>query len=632
MTRTEGPSVAYLQKRLAREKVARETAELLLESKSRALYEANQKLAQTNEQLDVLVQERTSALLAEKEKALGTAQHLMTTLERLELVLTATRALSWTYDITNRQFQRVHGDEKILSIDTGHWISIDALSDYVHPHDVDHFRSAFFGDIEACSKIEFRLRLRTSRGDYRWFSLNACMPDSDQHLPLLVGSLIDIHEQAVREEQAWTLANIDSLTQVANRYYFEHLFFEATREILKKGSAFSLVLIDINEFKLLNERFGQHTADQALRRLAQLLQEQFGNVAKIARLAADEFILLCADHISLPQVFDITQRFIKSVDHFILAENERVAITLSAGVACFPEHGHSLDELLQAAQTANQQGKQSRYSEPSSVLYHAGLDAERQRHRLVRHCLESAVMNDEFSFALEPLVSPEGRWLGAEALLRWENAPESCSTQEFILVAESCGLIFPIGEWVIRHGIQKLQELRAGYPDFGLSINISAAQFQHQDIALLIEQAGASISCDLSHLTIEVTESLFLDDIKRVRTSLNRIKDLGCRIAVDDFGSGYSSLSYVQQLPIDYIKIDKSFTDQIKESNSSENIVRAIIDMGHSIGSKIIAEGVENQWQVDRLKALHCDALQGYFFARPMNTPTFLTALAQHHS
>ena len=162
---------------------------------------------------------------------------------------------------------------------------------------------------------------------------------------------------------------------------------------------------------------------------------------------------------------------------------------------------------------------------------------------------------------------------------------------------------------------------------FGLSINVSAAQFQHQDIALLIEQSASGRDCDLSRLTIEVTESLFVDDINRVRSSLNRIKALGCGIAIDDFGSGYSSLSYVQQLPIDHIKIDKRFIDQIREDDSRENIVQAIIDMGHSMGSKIVAEGVETQWQAERLRELNCDGMQGYFFARPMAAAQLLAEL-----
>jgi diguanylate cyclase (GGDEF)-like protein len=627
MTSADVPSISYLNKRLARERVAREQAEQLLESKSRALYEANQNLANTNERLDVLVQERTCALLAEKEKAQGIAKHLTTTLERLELVLTATKALSWTYDIQERKFQQTHGDRNILSIETEHWVPLASLRDYLHPNDLHAFDEAFLGDAYLRPSMELRLRLRNEAGAYRWFSMNACVSRSETNQPLLVGSLIDINDQAVREEQAWSLANIDNLTQVANRYYFEQLFAQTQAKAQDLQRPFTLAMIDINEFKLINESFGQRTADQALQRLAELLQEHFDGSATVARLAADEFTILFRVEVAPSVAVSQIETLIGSVDHFILGSNERVAITLSAGAACFPEHGASMDSLLQAVQTANQQSKQSRYSQPTCVVYRSELDVKRQRHLFIRQLLEVAVRNQEFSFVLQPIVSPRGRWVAAEALLRWTRSPSDCSTQEFISVAEACGLILPIGEWVIYAALQQLEELHRSNPRFGLSINVSAAQFQHQDIALLIKQAASGRSCDLSRLTVEVTESLFVDDINRVRSSLNGIKALGCGIAIDDFGSGYSSLSYVQQLPIDHIKIDKRFIDQIREDDSRENIVRAIIDMGHSMGSKIVAEGVETQWQAERLGELNCDGMQGYFFARPMPPAQLLSEL-----
>jgi len=629
MTGADVPSAGYLGKRLAREKSAREQAEHLLESKSRALYEANQNLARTNERLDVLVQERTAALLAEKEKAQSTAQHLSTTLERLELVLTATKALSWTYAIEERKFQLTHGDPTILSVETDQWVPLETFQSYVHPNDLDAFLEAFLRDTHLRQTIELRLRLRNKAGSYRWFSMNACVSRSETNEPLLVGSLIDINDQAVREQQAWILANIDNLTQVANRYYFEQLFVQAQTKARELQRPFTLALIDINEFKLLNEGFGQRTADRALQRLAELLQEHFDDSATVARLAADEFILLFRVEVAPGAAVRQIESLIKSVDHFNLSGNERVAINLSAGAACFPDHGASMDALLQAVQTANQQSKQSRYSQPKCVVYHSQLDLKRQRHRIIRHSLQVAVQSEEFSFVLQPIVSPRGRWVAAEALLRWTKAPSGCSTQEFISVAESCGLILPMGEWVIRAAVKLLEELSRINPRFGLSINVSAAQFQHQDIALIIAQSASGVSCDLSRLTIEVTESLFVDDINRVRSSLNSIKALGCGIAIDDFGSGYSSLSYVQQLPIDHIKIDKRFIDQIKESDGRENIVQAIIDMGHSMGSRIVAEGVETQWQAERLRELNCDGMQGYFFARPMAPAQLLAELHQ---
>ena len=164
-------------------------------------------------------------------------------------------------------------------------------------------------------------------------------------------------------------------------------------------------------------------------------------------------------------------------------------------------------------------------------------------------------------------------------------------------------------------------------PDFWLSINVSAIQFQHHDIAAKLEVVKAQTGADLSQLTVEVTESLFLDNLDRVQRNLNAIKKLGCKIAIDDFGSGYSSLSYVQRLPIDYIKIDKAFIDNIADSVDSQNIARAIVSMSHSMVRKVVAEGVENQSQADALRELGCDALQGYLFAQPLMVDAFMQQL-----
>ena len=620
----------YLRKRLEREKAARVQAEGLLESKSRELFEVNQILERSNEQLDAQVQQRTSALQAQTKLAEDNASRLHTTIERLEIILTAARAVSWTYHINDHTFRVNGGDTNLLQFKLAEVVDFKKLKDALHPDDYALFRETFSELSYLKTKIDIRIRFKDQNDQYRWFALSAVMSRSETQDPILLGALIDVQEHVKREEEAWALSNIDSLTQVANRHYFEQLFARAKQEAQVSGTGFTLGLVDINEFRLINESFGQRTADWALQALADLLLDRFEDKASVARLAADEFVILFDQDIKAKHAFDHLERLVTSIDHFELNNRERVAITLSAGAACFPHDGQNFDNLLQAVQTANQQSKQSRFSSPKCVMYHPGMDVSRQRDRNIRQNLHRAVTQNEFSLALQPLATNDGKWLAAEALLRWTKGPRDCSTSDFIHVAESCGLILPIGEWVIKSAIQQLGAIQKINPDFWLSMNISPAQFQHQDLAFTIEEAAAGIEVDLSRLAIEVTESLFLDDLTRVQNSLDRIKALGCSIAIDDFGSGYSSLSYVQQLPIDYIKIDKRFVDQITEHPESQNIAKAIIDMSHSLNSKVVAEGVETRLQVEALAALNCDVMQGYYFARPMASEQFLEELKQH--
>ena len=627
---SENKDSSYLRKRLEREKAARVQAEGLLESKSRELFEVNQILERSNEQLDEQVQQRTSALQAQTKLAEDNANRLNAAVERLEIILTAARAVSWTYDINHHTFRVNGGDTGLLKFQLNEVVDFKKLKEALHPDDHALFRETFSELSYLKSKIDIRLRFKDRDDKYRWFALSAVMSRSETQDPILLGALIDVQEHVQREEEAWALSNIDSLTQVANRHYFEQLFASAKQEAQDYGTGFTLGLVDINEFRLINESFGQRTADWALQALADLLLDRFEGKASVARLAADEFVILFHRDIKATLAFDHLEQLVTSIDHFELNNGERVAITLSAGAACFPHDGQNFDNLLQAVQTANQQSKQSRFSSPKCVMYHPGMDVSRQRDRTIRQNLHRAVTQNEFSFALQPLATKDGKWLAAEALLRWTKGPRDCSTLDFINVAESCGLILPIGEWVIKSAIQQLSAIQKIKPDFWLSINISPAQFQHQDLASTIEEAAFGKEVDLSRLAIEVTESLFLDDLTRVQNSLDRIKALGCSIAIDDFGSGYSSLGYVQQLPIDYIKIDKRFVDQITEHPESQNIAKAIIDMSHSLHSKVVAEGVETLLQVEALAALNCDVLQGYYFARPMAPEQFLAELKQN--
>jgi diguanylate cyclase (GGDEF)-like protein len=626
---TEDPKVGYLKKRLELEKSARKQAESLLESKSRELFEINKILERSNEQLDEQVQQRTSALQGQTKLAEDNAARLNSAVERLELILTAARAVSWTYDIRQHTFRVNGGNSSLLPFTVDEAVELKTLRKYLHPNDYGLFRESFSELSVLKTGIDIRLRFKDQKDQYRWFALSALMSQSEAQDPILLGALIDVQEHVQREEEAWALSNIDSLTQVANRHYFEQLFTKAKQEAQSNNTVFTLGLVDINEFRLINESFGQRTADWTLQALSDLLIDRFEDKASVARLAADEFVILFHREVKATQAYDDLERLVISIDHFELNNGERVAITLSAGAACFPHDGQNFDNLLQAAQTANQQSKQSRFSSPKCVMYHPGMDISRQRDRTIRHNLHRAVAQNEFSLALQPLAAGDGSWLAAEALIRWTKSPRDCSTQDFINVAESCGLILPVGDWVIESAVAQLSAIQAIDPEFWLSINISPAQFQHQDLASTIEEAASGFKVDLSRLAIEVTESLFLDDLTRVQNSLDRIKALGCTIAIDDFGSGYSSLGYVQQLPIDYIKIDKRFIDQITEHPESQNITKAIIDMSHSLKSKVVAEGVETKLQADALAALNCDAMQGYYFARPMTPELFLKELKE---
>jgi len=373
---------SYLRKRLEREKSAREQAELLLETKSSELFEVNQRLERVNENLDELVKQRTKALQEQSHRAEQTSHHLKTTLDRLDLVLTATNAISWTFYIQSQQMELTHGNEAITALTANQLIPLETFLEYIHFEDQEALRHALLSDAYLRSRFDLRVRMRNGRQGHQWFSVNGCLSRSEQDEPILVGSLIDVHTQVQNEQEAWRLANIDALTQVANRYQFERLFEIAKKEAHQRYGNFTLALFDINEFKLINDSFGTRIADATLRTLGSQLRTFFDEMGSVARLAADEFVVLFDQGVTANDAFKKCEQLLQSMDHITVESGDTVAVSLSSGLACYPTDGTNIDALIQAIQTANHHSKQSRYGKPECVMFHPGMSFHRQRARV----------------------------------------------------------------------------------------------------------------------------------------------------------------------------------------------------------------------------------------------------------
>jgi EAL domain-containing protein (putative c-di-GMP-specific phosphodiesterase class I) len=254
------------------------------------------------------------------------------------------------------------------------------------------------------------------------------------------------------------------------------------------------------------------------------------------------------------------------------------------------------------------------------VLYNAAIERERFREKDIRSALKAAIENRSFDLAFQPIISNESDgFVGCEALFRWPEMIGKWETQEVIDVAENSGLILDIGEQVIDMAFAKLSRLSEMGIKKWVGINISPLQFQFQDIPQIISKALIKYNVEPAMLVVEVTENIFLENITRVAAILNQLSKMGVRIAIDDFGSGYSSLRYVQMLPIDKIKIDKAFIDHVGSSVESQGIVKAVVNMSHSMNYKVVAEGVETEEQLEVLKNMGCDYIQGYYFSKPVS-------------
>ena len=411
------------------------------------------------------------------------------------------------------------------------------------------------------------------------------------------------------------LARHDSLTDLPNRRYFRELAAQTLERAARTGTSFAVFAIDLDDFKPVNDVYGHAAGDSLIRsagqRTAALLEE--GDI--LARLGGDEFALITvarARSETAARLAILVQAALGTPTRFGDVELQTNA---SIGIAIYPDHGDDIDTLLRHADTAMYRAKA--VGKGISLFFEPAMNAELESRRRLESRLRLAPENGSLSLHYQPLVSSGDRQpVGFEALLRWEDDElGGVQPSEFIPVAESTGLIVPIGRFVLEQACHDA----AAWPDpLRVAVNLSALQFTRGGLVDTVRLALARSGLPGERLELEITESLLLDDRERTLSTLTELRRLGVRIAMDDFGSGYSSLGYLQSFKFDKIKIDRSFVSDIGNGLQDAGILRAAIAMGQCLGMCVVAEGVETDTQAELLAGLECDELQGYLIARPM--------------
>lgn len=432
-------------------------------------------------------------------------------------------------------------------------------------------------------------------------------------------------------EQVRYVANHDSLTGLPNRLMFKEYLDRATAEARRNLHGMSVLFLDLDNFKRVNDTLGHQIGDKLLEGVADRLSHQLRETdvlsrsakkeatSVIARLAGDEFILLLPKTTGPGEAQQVARRIIKAlVEPFVIYKQE-IYISASIGIALYPTDGTNVDELLKSADIAMYHAKKlgrNNYQYYSDELNKAALEKLEIESRLRR-----AVENNDLELYYQPQMElATGRICGVEALLRW-NDPElgQVPPDKFVYVAEEFGLIVPISEWVIYEACRQARQWLDRYPDsITMSINISAVHFNGYNLESVIAEALQATGLEPQYLDLELTETSILDDPNQAIETLNNFKKMGLHVSLDDFGTGYSSLSYLMKLPLDKLKIDQSFIRGMEKDDRGTSIVEAIIAMSHSLGLTVIAEGVEEEVHVDLLREMKCDILQGYYISRPM--------------
>ena len=548
---------------------------------------------------------------------------------RLSVSLQATQIAIWDWDIKRDRWyasriyytslgylpHRGRGDREV-------WI------ERVHPEDRARVRDIIEKAMTGASVLyEYEARLRHANGSYRWMQVRgvAIEHNAQGMATRMLGVRQDITEKKLADERIERLAHYDTLTGLPNRTLLNERMPNAFTQARLDGESMAVLVVDVDNFKNINDTFGHGIGDDLLVEVAQRLETLARGEDMIARIGGDTFVMVLAGG-TIAQATNMAQRVIEVLSTPFRTQQLELMVTSSIGVALLPAHGSDFDTLLKCADGAMHRAKQqgrSRY-----VVFSEEMHIRAARNLIVETELRHAIDRGELYLHYQPQISlTDGRLTGAEALLRWNNPNLGLvSPAEFIPITEDSGQILKIGSWVLRSAVEQLRNwLAQGVPPLSLAVNLSSVQFRDPRLPGFLREVMQEAGLHPHFLELELTERVALDDPGGAVSVMNELHELGVRISIDDFGTGYSSLSYLKRFRAAKLKIDQSFVRTVADDPDDQAIVKAIISLAGSLGVGTIAEGVETAAQLEFLKAHGCQQAQGFYFSPAIPADRFAT-------
>ncbi len=523
---------------------------------------------------------------------------------------------------------------RIIGIEPGRELRNIDFYNLVHPDDRELLAETVMEGRAEGSTVELEVRLTQPDGPTRWLLLAADVRHDDTGtVAELTGVVQDITERKRAELALTHEALYDRLTGLPNRALFLDRAERGVARAVRNGSNVAILYIDLDRFTLINGARGNECGDLLLCAVADRLRSLVRVTDTVARFGADEYGLVCENITTAATAVERVERILAAIAEPYPLECGEAFITASIGVAVSGP-GASAEALLRDAHLAMHRAKEK--GRNRFELYDYGLRREVEQRFALEESLRRALDGDQMFLAFQPIMSLTANcFVGAEALVRWMH-PERGIVQpnDFISVAEENGLIVPIGAWVLETACRQLRDWRAatpGHENWGMSVNVAALQLRSAEFPGIVERALSEAGLEPAALCLELTESVLIEDAV-VSEVLGRLRQIGVRISIDDFGTKYSSLSYLTRLSIDELKIDQSFIDGLAGDESKRAIVSAILAIGFALDIPVTAEGVETEAQLDALRGLGCERAQGFFFARPLSSEECLAALRRPDS
>ncbi len=438
-------------------------------------------------------------------------------------------------------------------------------------------------------------------------------------LNAIANTLAGILMRRQAEERIEYLAYYDVLTGLPNR----NLFFDRFNQWIARAeytSKIGAVLItDIDRFKSINDTYGHEFGDKVLKEVAERLSTSVRKGDIVARIGNDEFVIALIDVANSDDVIMVLEKIMKDISYTLKVRGDEITLTFSTGIAVYPHDGKNADELSKSAGLALAKAKKE--GRENYQFYTEDMNIKASEFIMMEKNLLKAITNEEFVLHYQPYWDINTKKIvGMEALGRWQSKDMGLvSPGKFIPVLEDTGMIIEVGEWILRTALRQIKEWQdKGYPVVPVSVNLSLIQFRQKELIEMVKKAMKEFAFHPSLLTLEITESAFMQDIEYTNSVIKTIKDIGISISIDDFGAGYSSLTYLKRFPIDNLKIDISFIREITTDPDTASIVTAIIAMAHALNLKTIAEGIETEEQWKFLRLLRSDMGQGYYISKPL--------------